>query len=144
MYGANIRPYGEYFAKAQAITTSPVAGNEAGNNPQRLDAAQGGTAIRVATPKDTGTLSVPANGTLTLTVQGGKADTGPFITLGTAQYTNDTGGTKVFGADASICEFILTDANLKYPHIKVMISGSAAHTGSVDIFPHYISHPRRG
>lgn len=145
MYGVNIRPYGEYFAKAQAVTTSAVAGNQTENNPSRLDASQGGTAIMVATPKDAGTLTVANNATITLTVKGSKtADNANPVVLGTAVYTNDTGSSVVFCADAKIVEFILPETVAKYPYVSVAIQGSAAPTGSVDIFPHYISHPRRG
>lgn len=144
MYGVNIRPYGEYFAKAQAVTTSAVAGNQTENNPSRLDASQGGTAIMVATPKETGALTVASNATITLTVKGAKTADGTAVVLGTAVYTNDTGASKVFGADAKVLEFILPAECAKYPYVSVAIQGSAAPTGSVDIFPHYISHPRRG
>lgn len=144
MFGSNLRPYGEYFAKAQAITTSDVAGNQNENNPTRLDAAQGGTAIVVATEKETGALTVASNATITLTVEGAKAATGTAVVLGTAVYTNDTGASKVFGADNKILEFILPDMVAEYPYVKVKIKGSAAPTGAVDIFPHYVSAPRRG
>ena len=144
MYNVNLRPYGEYFAQAQAITTSPVVGNQASNNPTRLDASQGGTAIRVATPKGSGNLTVASAATVTLTVLGAKTEAGTPVTLGTAVYTNDTGAAKVFGPDAVVCDFVLPEATFKYPFIKAQISGSAAPTGSVDIFPQYVSQPRRG
>lgn len=145
MYNVNLRPYGEYFAQAQAITTSPVVGNQAANNPMRMDASQGGAAIRVATPRATGSLVVAASATVTLTVQGAKTEAGTYVTLGTAVYTNtDAANAKTFGPDAAICDFMLPDMALQaYPYIKAQISGSAAPTGSVDIFPHYISHPGR-
>lgn len=144
MFGVNIRPYGEYFAKAQAVTTSAVAGNQNENNPTRLDASQGGTAIMVATPKETGSLTVASAATITLTVKGAKTAEDTPVVLGTAVYTNDTGKAKVFAADAKVLEFILPAECAKYPYVSVAIQGSAAPTGSVDIFPHYISHPRRG
>ena len=56
MYNVNLRPYGEYFAQAQAITTSLVEGNQAANNPMRMDASQGGAA------------KVPADTAVTATV----------------------------------------------------------------------------
>lgn len=144
MYNVNLRPYGEYFAQAQAITTSPVVGNQAANNPMRMDASQGGAAIRVATPRGTGSLAVASAATVTLTVLGAKTEAGTPVILGTAVYTNDTGAAKTFGPDAAICDFMLPDmALLANPYIKVQVSGSAAPTGSVDIFPHYISHPGR-
>lgn len=144
MFNANLRPYGEYFAKAQAIATSPVVGNQTDNNPMRLDASQGGTAIRVATPKGNGSLTVAKDATVTLTVLGAKTAAGTAVTLGTAVYTNDGAASKVFGPDAVVCDFILPEAVFTYPYVKVNISGSAAPTGSVDIFPQYVSHPRRG
>ena len=144
MFGSNLRPYGEYFAKAQAITTSDVAGNESDNNPSRLDAAQGGTAIVVATEKATGSLTVASAATITLTVEGAKTAEGSAVVLGSAVYTNDTGKSKVFGADNKILEFILPDKVAEYPYVSVKIKGSAAPTGKVDIFPHYVSAPRRG
>ena len=143
MWNPNVRPHGEYFAKAQAITTASVAGNDADNNPQRLDQSQGGTAIRVAVPIG-GTLTVANNATITLHVYGAKTDGGAHVALGTAVYTNDTGAAVTFGSDATLCEFVLPQALLKYPYIDVAIQGSAAPTGTVDIFPHYISAPRRG
>lgn len=144
MYGVNLRSYGEYFAEKQAITTSAVAGNKTENNPTRLDASQGGTAIVVATEKATGSLVVANNATVTLTVKGAKTADGTAVVLGTAVYTNDTGASKTFGPDSKILEYILPDACAKYPYVSVAIQGSAAPTGNVDIFPHYISHPRRG
>ena len=143
MWNPNVRPYGEYFAKAQAITTASVAGNEADNNPQRLDQSQGGTAIRVATPIG-GTLTVANNATVTLHVRGAATEAGVPVSLGTAVYTNDTGADAVFGSDATVCEFVLPQNLLKYPYISVAIQGSAAPTGTVDVFPHYVSAPRRG
>ena len=143
MWNPNVRPYGEYFAKAQAITTSAVAGNQAGNNPSRLDNSQGGTGIRVAVPLG-GTLTVASAATITLTVQGGKTQAGPFVALGTVVYTNDTGAATTLGSDTTVCEFVLPRASEAYPFVKVLIAGSAAPTGTVDIFPHYVSHPRRG
>ena len=144
MYDVNLRPYGEYFAQAQAITTSLVEGNQAANNPMRMDASQGGAAIRVATPRATGSLVVAAGATITLTVLGAKTEGGTPVTLGTAVYTNGDATAKTFGPDTAICDFVLPDmALLAYPYIKSQISGSAAPTGSVDIFPHYISHPGR-
>lgn len=144
MFGSNLRPYGEYFAQAQQITTSAVVGNKSENNPTRLDAAQGGTAIVVATEKATGSLVVANNATITLTVEGAKTAAGTAVVLGTAVYTNDTGAAKTFGADNKILEFILPDMVAEYPYVKVKIAGSAAPTGAVDIFPHYVSAPRRG
>lgn len=143
MWNPNVRPYGEYFAKAQTITTASVAGNEAGNNPQRLDQSQGGTAIRVATPIG-GSLVVANNATVTLNVRGAATKASTPVSLGTAVYTNDTGGNVTFGSDAMVCEFVLPQNLLKYPYISVAIQGSAAPTGTVDIFPHYVSAPRRG
>lgn len=143
MWNPNVRPYGEYFAKAQPITTASVAGNEANNNPQRLDQSQGGTAIRVATPIG-GSLVVANNATVTLHVRGAATQAGTPVFLGTAVYTNDTGNNVTFGSDAMVCEFVLPQNLLKYPYISVAIQGSAAPTGTVDIFPHYVSAPRRG
>ena len=151
MYGVNLRPYGEYFAKAQAVTTTETVGNQTDNNPSRLDASQGGTAIVVATEKATGTLSVAASGTLTLSVYAGTSatDASP-IKIGTAIYTNTSStAAATFGADAKVLEYILpTDVLQARPYvtIKLQSSGSTAAdvTGNVDVFPHYISHPRRG
>ena len=142
MWNPNVRPYGEYFAKAQAITTADVVGNQATNNPQRLDASQSGTSIRVAVPLD-GTLVVASAATVTLSVYAAKTEAGTAIMLGTAIFTNDTGGALTLGADATLCEFVLPKAAEVYPYVKVMVKASAAPTGSVDIFPHYISAPRR-
>lgn len=142
MWNPNIRPYGEYFAKAQAVTTGAVAGNVTANNPQRLDQAQGNTAIRVAVPIDA-TLVIAADATITLTVLGAKTIDGTPITLGTAVYTNDTGADVTMLSDSALTEFVLPEALLIYPFISVQIAGSAAPTGTVDIFPHYLSQPRR-
>lgn len=146
MYGVNLRPYGEYFAKAQAITTAEVVGNEQANNPSRLDASQGGTAIVVATPKATGSLTVATGKTVVLSVYAAKTaeDSSPVL-IGTAVYTNSGSGNAVFGADNKVLEYILpTDILLERPYVSIKLSGSAAPTGSVDVFPHYISHPKRG
>lgn len=144
MYDVNLRPYGEYFAQAQAITTSLVEGNQAANNPMRMDASQSGAAIRMATPRAIGSLAVASNASVTLTVLGAKTEGGTYVTLGTAVYTNEGESTKTFGPDAAICDFVMPDmALLAHPYIKVQVSGSAAPTGSVDVFPHYISRPGR-
>lgn len=146
MYGVNLRPYGEYFAKAQNVTTSEVVGNQAENNPSRLDASQGGTSIVVATEKVTGSLTVANAATVTLNVYAGASaeDSAPVL-IGSAVYKNDTGANKVFGPDAKVLEYILpSDVLLKKPYVSVKVLGSAAPTGKVDIFPAYVSHPRRG
>ena len=143
MWKPNVRPHGEYFAIAQAVTTSDVAGNQTDNNPQRLDASQSGTAVRVATPI-AGSLTVASAETVTLSVYGSKSSSGASpVLLGTAVYTNDTGAAATLGSDATLLEFVLPQAVLTYPYISVKLAGSAAPTGSVDIFPHYISAPRR-
>ena len=143
MWNPNVRPYGEYFAKAQAITTTAAAGNQTVNNPSRLDASQSGTAIRVAVPIG-GSLTVASAATITLNVKGAKTATDTAILLGTAVYTNDTGAAATLGSDTTLLEFVLPHAVFTYPFIKVEILGSAAPTGTVDIFPHYVSAPRRG
>lgn len=143
MWNPNVRPYGEYFAKAQAVTTSPVAGNQASNNPSRLDASQSGTAIRVAVPIG-GSLTVAADATITLTVNAARTEAGTPIPLGAGVYTNDTGADAILGSDATVLEFVLPETVFRYPYISVRISGSAAPAGTVDIFPHAISAPRRG
>ena len=143
MWNHNLRPYGEYFAQNQAVTTTATAGNVSANNPTRIDASQGGTAIVVATPKGTGTLTVATTKTVTLTVKGAKTAAGTAVVLGTAVYTNDTSGNVVFGADEKVCECIIGDILLKYPYVSVTIEGSAAPTGTVDIFPAYVSHNGR-
>lgn len=142
MWKPNVRPYDEYFAKKQAITTTAVVGNVAANNPMRLDAAQGATAIRVAVPLDA-SLVVANAATVTLTVRAAKLEAGTPIVIGTALYTNDTGAAVTFGPDATLLEFILPQATFVYPYVQVQIEGSAAPTGSVDIFPHQVSQPRR-
>ena len=110
----------------------------------RMDASQGGAAIRMATPRATGSLAVASSASVTLTVLGAKTEGGTYVTLGTAVYTNEGESTKTFGPDAAICDFVLPDmALLAHPYIKVQVSGSAAPTGSVDVFPHYISRPGR-
>lgn len=144
MWNPNIRPYGESFALGQAITTAAVVGNQAANNPKRLDQAQGGTAIRVVVPREAGnSLTVASAATITLTVRGAQTEAGTPIVLGTAVYTNHTGAAVVLGPDATVCEYILPQLNKDYPYVQVQIQGSAAPTGTVDIFPHQVSHPRR-
>ena len=142
MWNPNVRPYGEYFAKAQAVTTADVAGNVAANNPMRLDAAQSGTAIRVAVPLNA-TLAIAAGESVELSVYAAKTATGTMIKIGTALYNNDTGATYTFGPDGTLMEFVLPQILLVYPYIKVMVKGSAAPVGTIDIFPHYVSAPRR-
>lgn len=137
MWNINVRPYGEYFAKAQAVTTAAVAGNQAANNPTRLENAQGGTGIRVCTPVD-GALTIAAGATITLTVEHADTETGTFTVLGTAVTTGETGGSTIAG-DKVVTEFILP--TVAKPFIRVKIAGSAAPTGTVDIFPFYISRP---
>ena len=127
MWNPNVRPYGEYFAKAQAITTGAVAGNEADNNPQRLDQAQGGTAIRVAVPL-ADTLVVGNSVNITLDVYGARTESGSAVALGSAIYTNDTGADVTFGADSTICEFVLPQSTYVYPYVSVQIKASAAPT----------------
>lgn len=135
MWNHNLRPYAEYFAKAQAVTATAAIGNQSGNNPLRLENAQGGTAIRVAAAKGA-SLTVPAGATLTLTVEHGEAEAGSFSVLGTAVFTGPAGGT-VFGPDAAIAEFVLP--SLAGPFVRVKVGASAALSGSVDIFPMYLS-----
>lgn len=143
MWNKPIRPYGEYFASNQAITTSVVVGNVAANQPTRLDQAQGGTAIVVAVAKGAGkTLVVASAATITLTIQGAKTAAGTYYTLGTAVYTNDTGAAITLGEDTVLTGFVLNQASNVYPYVKASISGSAAPTGTIDIFPAYISAPR--
>ncbi|MDR2056572.1 MAG: hypothetical protein LBQ10_12015 [Desulfovibrio sp.] len=138
MWKSNVRPHGEYFAKAQAVTAAQVAGNQAENNPTRLDNSQGGTGIRVAVPNG-GSLVLAAGTTLTLTVQHGATKTGAFTTLGTAVFVSPAAATTYVGDDL-LCEFILPPSAL--PFIKVTVGASAAATsGGVDIFPTYISRP---
>ena len=139
MWNHNLRPYGEYFAQNQAITTSAVVGNVSANVPTRIDASQGGTAFVVATTK-AGTLAVATGKTITLRVLGAKTASGSFIELASATYTNDTSGTVTLGSDVKVCECIVGDILLKYPFVKVTIEGNAAPTGNVDIFPAYVSH----
>lgn len=140
----NIRPYGESFALAQAITTTAVAGNQTTLNPKRLDQAQGATAIRVVVPREAGSMLTVANAaTITLTVSGAKTEAGTAITLGTAVYTNDTGASVIFGPDETVTEYIISEIAFIYPYISVKIQGSAAPSGTVDIYPHQVSHPRR-
>jgi len=144
MWNPNIRPHGESLALAQAITTAAVVGNQTANAPMRLDQSQGGTAIRVVVPREAGSsLTVANNATITLTVRAAKTEAGTLITLGTAVYTNDTGASAIHGPDSTICEYVLPQKSLSYPYVSVQIQGSAAPTGTVDIFPHYISAPRR-
>lgn len=144
MWNPNIRPYGECFALNQAITTAAVAGNQTANNPMRMDQAQGGSAIRVVVPREADkSLTVAAAATVTLNVMGGTTATATPVMLGTAVFTNDTGAALTLGPDSLVCEFILPQNLLKYPYIRVQILGSAAPTGSVDIYPHHVSHPRR-
>lgn len=140
----NIRPYDESFALKQAITTAAVAGNVTKNNPMRLDQSQGSTAIRVVVPREAGSLLTVASGaTITLTVTGAKTATSTPITLGTAVYTNDTGAAETLMSDATVLEYIMSEVTFDYPYIAVKIQGSAAPTGTVDIFPHQVSQPRR-
>lgn len=140
MWNHNLRPYGEYFAQNQAVTTSAVDGNVTANVPTRIDASQGGTAFVVATTK-TGTLVVAAGKTITLRVLGTKTATGTsFVELASATYTNDTAAAVTLGSDVKVCECIVGDILLKYPYVKVTIEGNAAPTGNVDIFPAYVSH----
>lgn len=148
MYGfawkPNVRPHGESFALKQAITTAAAAGNVTANNPMRLDQSQGSTAIRVVVPREAGSTLIVANAaTITLTVSGAKTETGTAITLGTAVYTNDTGSAVTFGSDATVVEYIMSEVTFVYPYIAVKVQGSAAPTGTVDIFPHLVSQPRR-
>lgn len=142
MWNHNLRPYGEYFAENQAVTTTATAGNVTANNPTRIDASQGGTAFVVATTK-AGTLAVASGKTITLRVNGAKTASGTFIELASATYTNDTAATVTLGSDVKVCECIVGDILLKYPFVKVTIEGSAAPTGNVDIFPAYVSHNGR-
>ena len=145
MWNPNIRPHGECFALNQAVTAAQVAGNQVNNNPMRLDQSQGGTAIRVVVPREAGkSLTVAKDASIILTVAGRKIEGGTTVALGTAVYTNDTGGAIILNSDALVCEFVLPQNTLKYPYISVTIGGSVAATGTVDIFPHYISSPRRG
>jgi len=144
MWQPNIRPYGECFALNQAITAAAVVGNVVANNPKRLDQSQGGTAIRVVVPREEGkSLVVANNATITLTVKGGKSEAATPVVIGTAVFTNDNGAPLTLGPDSTVCEFVLPQNLLKYPYIRVEIQGSAAPTGTVDIFPHQVSHPRR-
>jgi hypothetical protein len=137
MWKSNIRPYGEYFAKAQAITAAQVAGNQADNNPTRLENSQGGTGIRVAVPVGGG-LVLAAATNLTLTVLHSDTPTGTFTTLGTAVAEHAAATTYV--GDDTLMEFILPPT--ARPYIKISIGGSkAATSGSVDVFPTYISRP---
>ena len=142
MWNHNLRPYGEYFAENQAITTSAVDGNVSANKPSRIDASQGGTAFVCATTK-AGTLVVASGKTITLRVLGAKTAAGSFIELASATYTNDTAASVTLGSDVKVCECIVGDILLKYPFVKVTIEGSAAPTGNVDIFPAYVSHNGR-
>jgi len=146
MWNHNLRPYGEYFALDQAITSTQANGNVSANIPTRIDASQGGTAFICATPKD-GTLAVASSQTVTLKVLGAKtaaaAGAGTYVELASATYTNDTGGSVTLGKDQKVCECIVGDSLLKYPYVKVTIEGSAAPTGKVDIFPAYVSHNGR-
>ncbi|MDR2820958.1 MAG: hypothetical protein LBB60_10585 [Desulfovibrio sp.] len=138
MWKSNVRPYGEYFAKAQAITAAQVAGNQTANNPSRFDNSQGGTGIRVAVPVG-GSYVAPASQVLTLTVQHSETATGTFTTLGTAVYTGPAAATTYVGDDL-LCEFILPPS--AKPWVKITIGASAAATsGAVDVFPTYISRP---
>jgi hypothetical protein len=138
MFKSNIRPYGEYFAKAQAITAAQVAGNQAANNPTRLENSQGGTGIRIAVPRG-GSLVLAATTTLTLTVLHSETSGGTFTTLGTAVHVSPAAAATYVGDDL-LAEFILPP-NAR-PFVKVTIGASAAATsGSVDVFPTYISRP---
>ncbi len=139
MWNHNLRPYGEYFAENQAITTTATVGNITANNPTRIDASQGGTAFVVATTK-AGTLAVASGKTISLRGNGAKTASGTFIELASATYTNDTAAAVTLGSDVKVCECIVGDILLKYPFVKVTIEGSAAPTGNVDIFPAYVSH----
>ena len=137
MYKTNVRTYGEYFAKAQAITAAQVAGNQAENNPTRLENSQGGTGIRGAVPRG-GALSLAAATTLTLTILHSDSSGGTYTTLGTA--VNVVTPATDFVGDDILMEFILPPTAL--PFIKITIGGSkAATSGSVDVFPTYISRP---
>jgi len=145
MWNHNLRPHGEYFALNQAITSTQVAANVEANNPSRIDASQGGTAFVCATTK-TGTLAVTSGKTITMTVLGAKtatAEDADYVELGTATFTNDSGGALTLGSDVKVCECIIGDALLKYPYVKIKIGGNAAATGNVDIFPAYVSHNGR-
>jgi hypothetical protein len=145
MWNKNLRPYGEYFALDQAITSTQAVGNVSANIPTRIDASQGGTAIVCATTK-TGTLAVGSTNTVTLKVLGAKtatAEDSDYVELGTATFTNDSGGSLTLGSDTKVCECIIGDALLKYPYVKITIGGNAAATGKVDVFPAYVSHNGR-
>lgn len=144
MWNPNIRPHGECFALNQAVTTTNTNANQTANNPMRLDQAQGGTAIRMVVPREAGSsLSVPTDGTVTMTVRGRTAATNPPVVIGTARYTNDTGDTVVLDPDSTVLEFVLPQNLLKYPYIDVQIQANVATVGTVDVFPHQVSHPRR-
>ena len=145
MWNHNLRPYGEYFAMNQAITSTQAAGNVSANIPTRIDASQGGTAFVAATTK-TGTLAVSSGKTITLKVLGANtatAEDADYVELGTATFTNDTNGSVTLGSDVKVCECIIGDALLKYPYVKITIGGNAAATGNVDVFPAYVSHNGR-
>lgn len=137
MWNVNVRPYGEYFAKAQAVTTVAAQGNQAAANPCRLENAQGGTGIRVAAPVEGG-LNLAAGATVTLSVEHGESATGGFSLLGTAVFSAGAAAVS-FGGDETVTEFLLP--TVAKPYIRVKIQASAAPAGSVDIFPFYLSRP---
>ena len=134
MYNTTLRAHGEYFASNQSVTASIAGGNVQANNPMHLAPSQAGCAITVATPVG-GSLVVPANATLTLSVFGARSATSTPCLLGTAAYTNDSSTARTLGPDCAICEFIPGRVLAERPWLSVRIQATSALTGAVDIFP---------
>jgi hypothetical protein len=144
MYGNTFKPYGELFAENQAVTTTVAPCNliDLTNYP-RLDASQGATGVRVVANQE---VTIIATGSLRVLVRRGpNKDTSPPGIEGDAIYVNNTGAPVVFKPGETICTYILTNVmGLKMPYILPQIHGGGTVTGTVDVFPVYLSKPRRG
>jgi len=149
MWKNNIRPHGEFFAINQKVENGLTTANviEANSDtPLRLDASQGATAVRLVIAKDT-IASVPSGTAIGLVLFFSSDITRAeecFVTLRAMyEYTDVDDLTLPDGY--VVCEIVLPESIVfQYPYVAAYID--AANISSdiyVDIFPHYISQPRR-
>jgi len=151
MWNAQVRPYAESFGLDQEFNSLGIVNTM---NFLRLDASQGGTAIRIAVSK---------NSVLTYELNSGMEAVFTFSDKlpidsdfrdspreASCYFYNTTEENLILNGGYVIIDYIIPEIiAIDYPWAKVRVytssrTGDFIPSGKIDIFPHYISHPHGG
>jgi len=145
MWNAQVRPHGEYFTKNKVLDDNVSPGVEGYDANIRIDASQGGTAIRMVVSQDQLPITVPIGTQVILEITCSSDAEGNNEGEIFARVYRNSNDEETFTSNMALIDYILPESMiLKYPYIKVRSGmGDDSVSFNVDIFPHYISQPRR-